>query len=33
MENSEYTARHAMELLELKPNTFYKLVKEYESKP
>lgn len=29
--NKEFTARKAMELLQLKPNTFYKLVKQYEA--
>lgn len=28
--NGEMTARRAMEIMELKPNTFYKLVKEYD---
>lgn len=29
--NKEFTARKAMELLQLKPNTFYKLVKQYKA--
>lgn len=29
--NKDFTARKAMELLQLKPNTFYKLVKQYEA--
>lgn len=32
MENREFTGAKAMEMLGLKRNTFYKLVKEYENK-
>ena len=32
-ESKQITARKAMELMSLRPNTFYKLVKEYQAQP